>query len=134
MNLDRVLTAFYIGFDALAVVDYHGSSLTSPLTGRRCAHDHISIEQEIDGEWYEVIREEKSVHLAIAESSGSRSSRDWDCDRLRFREGLLEEGEMIAVFGFGSFDLDADGVTEGASEDEAPLCACAWPGPTTTPS
>jgi hypothetical protein len=145
----------------VGTLDYDGEPLTSPLTGRRCAYYHITVEENLhkSGKWFEIIREEKRVHFAVVDASGravidtgaaeivadvcvelksgtfddptaeeaqylathGKRGVDWFFNKaLRYREGILEAGEVVSVFGHGMLEPDPEGVGEAAGYRDLP--------------
>lgn len=134
-------------------LQYEAQPLTSPLTGRSCAH-YEAVVQELRSRgkhrsWVTIIRDVASVPFRVVDGSGTaivdptgariavvidahtksgtfdpatpmeeaflnkhgRDSKGWFFNKtLRFREGVLAQGEQVAVLGHGTKEPDPEGV------------------------
>jgi hypothetical protein len=124
-------------------VEYTGTPLTAPLSGRTCAYYHVLVEQRVSSgkssHWKTIIEEEVAVDFGIRDgdycaridgnkvksyivddrkyTSGFMNDASEVLERylknhgyesegflginktIRYREGVLEEGELISVMG-----------------------------------
>lgn len=140
-----------------------GDALRAPLSGRRCAHFDVHVEEYRSrgksGSWITVIREVESCGFLLSDDSGvarvdvtgarvvtnmdttrrsgtfhdatpeleaflarhGRSSKGWIFNkRIRYREGVLEPGERVAVLGRLGTETDPSPTTAGEGYRGAP--------------
>ncbi|MHC1702354.1 MAG: hypothetical protein AB9846_00470 [Tenuifilaceae bacterium] len=128
-------------------VEFVGEPLIAPLSGRRCAHYYVLVEEQVSSgkssHWNKLVEEEvagtfvirdgrhcayinsKNVKSVLVEdrqfSSGFRNDATPELEKylnahgkksegafgwnktIRYKEGVLEEGELIAVMGRGEW-------------------------------
>lgn len=128
-------------------VEFAGEPLIAPLSGRRCAHYYVLVEQQVSSgkssHWDKIIEEDVAGKFVIRDgryyahvnyqnvksylvedkqfSSGFRNDATPELERylnahgqksegyfgwnktIRYKEGVLEEGELIAVVGRGEW-------------------------------